>query len=126
MQYLCPCIFKATEKGRLKENVDRRRYIVFETDERPGDWDGQAGLIDRLAQELPLRMVLWSGNKSLHAWFDGSTPLKDKIQKFHDLVITLGGDRAVLREAQMVRFPWGTNSKTNNPQKVIYYSHARR
>ena len=50
MQYLCPCIFKATEKGRLKENVDRRRYIVFETDERPGDWDGQAGLIEDIVK----------------------------------------------------------------------------
>jgi hypothetical protein len=122
MQYFCPCVFKGTEKGRLAENVDRRKYVVFETDERPQDWDGQCGLIDRLSQELDLVMVTASGNKSLHALFDTSTPCKDRIQKFTDLVITLGGDLAVLRPAQMVRFPWGINSKTNQVQEVLFYA----
>ena len=122
MQYFCPCVFKGTEKGRLAENVDRRKFIVFETDERPKDWDGQCGLIERLSQELELVMVTASGNKSLHALFDASTPCKDRIQRFTDLVITLGGDRAVLRPAQMVRFPWGVNSKTNQVQTVLYYA----
>ena len=57
MQYFCPCVFKGTEKGRLAENVDRRKFIVFETDERPKDWDGQCGLIERLSQELELVMA---------------------------------------------------------------------
>lgn len=121
MQYFCPCIFKGTEKGRLAENIDRRKYIVFETDEMPKDWDSQCGLIDRLSQELDLIMVTASGNKSLHALFNANTPCKDRIQKFTDLVVTLGGDHAVLRPTQMVRFPWGTNSKTNQIQEVLYY-----
>ena len=120
-QYLCPCTFKGKEKGRLALNVDIRKYVVFETDEMEGNFDGQAGLIDRLSQELPLKMVCWSGNKSLHAFFDANLPNKNKIQDFHDLVITLGGDRAVLRAAQMVRCPWGTNTKTNKTQKVIFF-----
>ena len=122
MQFFCPATFKGTEKGRLAENVDIRRYIVFETDERPKDWDGQCGLIDRLSQELDLIMVTASGNKSLHALFDASTPCKDRIAKFMNLVVTLGGDRAVLRPSQMVRFPWGKNTKTNAIQEVIYYA----
>jgi hypothetical protein len=120
-QYLCPCTFKGKEKGRLALNVDIRKYVVFETDEMEGNFDGQAGLIDRLAEELPLKMVCWSGNKSLHAFFDANIPNKNRIQDFHDLVITLGGDRAVLRAAQMVRCPWGTNSKTGKIQKVIFF-----
>lgn len=124
MQYLCPCIFKGREKGRLAQNVDHRKYVVFETDEKPGDWDGQAGLIKRLSQELPCKMVVYSGNKSLHSWHIASTPMKDKIQRFHDLVVTLGGDRAVLRAAQMVRFPLGVNTKTNKVQKVIYFRYG--
>jgi hypothetical protein len=124
MQYLCPCKFKGKEKGRLAENVAERSFIVFETDERPNDWDGQAGLIERLAQELPLRMVLWSGNKSLHAWFDSYGANKDRIEQFHKMVVTLGGDRAVLRAAQMVRFPLGRNSKTGKKQEVVYFRNG--
>ena len=124
MQYLCPCKFKGKEKGRLAENVAERSFIVFETDERPNDWDGQAGLIERLAQELPLRMVLWSGNKSLHAWFDSYGATKDRIEQFHKMVVTLGGDRAVLRAAQMVRFPLGRNSKTGKKQEVVYFRNG--
>ena len=124
MQYLCPCKFKGKEKGRLAENVAERSFIVFETDERPNDWDGQAGLIERLAQELPLRMVLWSGNKSLHAWFDSYGAAKDRIEQFHKMVVTLGGDRAVLRAAQMVRFPFGRNSKTGKKQEVVYFRNG--
>ena len=67
-------------------------------------------------------MVTASGNKSLHALFDASTPCKDRIAKFMNLVVTLGGDRAVLRPSQMVRFPWGKNTKTNAIQEVIYYA----
>ena len=124
MQYLCPCKFKGKEKGRLAENVAERSFIVFETDERPNDWDGQAGLIERLAKELPLRMVLWSGNKSLHAWFDSNDSNKDQVEQFHKMVVTLGGDRAVLRAAQMVRFPHGKNSKTGKKQEVVYFRNA--
>jgi hypothetical protein len=120
MQYFCPCIFKGDQKGRLAENVDQRKYVVFETDDMPQDWDSQCGLIDRLAKELDLVMVVASGNKSLHATFDASTD-QGNLQKFMDLVITLGGDRAVLRPSQMVRFPWGKNTKTGQIQKVIYY-----
>lgn len=120
-QFLCPCTFKGKEKGRLALNVDIRKFVVFETDEMASNFDGQAGLIDRLSEELPLKMVCWSGNKSLHAFYDASTPNKNRIQDFHDLVIKLGGDRAVLRAAQMVRCPWGTNTKTNNLQKVIFF-----
>jgi len=122
MQYFCPATFKGANKGRLAENVDVRPYLVFETDERPKDWDGQCGLIDRLSQELDLIMVTASGNKSLHALFDASTPSEDRIARFKDLVVTLGGDRSVLRPSQMVRFPWGVNTKTNTIQEVVYYA----
>lgn len=123
MQYFCPCTFRDRKHGRLAKNVLFRKYIVFETDERPYDWDGQAGLIERLAQALPLVLVVASGNKSWHSFHlaDGN---EAAIEKFNDLVITLGGDHSVTRPAQMVRFPYGTNSRTGNKQQVIYYSRG--
>jgi len=120
-QFICPAKLRSREGGRVQNNVLARSYVVFETDEFENDFDAQAGLIERLAKELPLRMVVWSGNKSLHAWFDATTPLKDKVQKFYDLAVQLGGDKAVLRPAQLVRAPWGRNEKNNNVQKVLYY-----
>lgn len=120
MQYFCPCIFKGDQKGRLAENVAKRKYVVFETDDLPAQWDEQCGLIDRLSKELDLVMVVNSSSKSLHATFDADVD-ETKLQKFMDLVITLGGDRAVLRPSQMVRFPWGKNTKTGKTQEVIYY-----
>ena len=123
MQFMCPCEFHTTEKGRLKENVVLpRKYIVFETDDLPANWDGQAGLIDRLAEELPLKMVVSSSSKSYHAWYDASEADEATVKRVHDLVVVLGGDRAVLRPAQMVRFPWGQNEKTNKTQEVIFYA----
>jgi hypothetical protein len=123
MQYFCPCTFKNRQHGRLAKNVLFRKYIVFETDERPYDWDGQAGLIERLAQALPLVLVVASGNKSWHS-FHLANGNESAIEKFNDLVITLGGDHSVTRPAQMVRFPFGTNSRTGNKQKVIYFSRG--
>lgn len=127
MQYFCPCLFKERDKGRVAENVGSRKFLVFETDQMPKKWNAQVGLIERLGQELPLRMVIYSGNKSLHSFFE-CIPNKERIQKFHDLVITLGGDQSVLRPSQMVRFPWGRNTKTGKTQKVVFYDdrHDRR
>jgi hypothetical protein len=124
MQYLCPCSFKDRQHGRLAKNVLQRKYVVFETDDLPDDWDGQAGLIERLAQEQRLILICWSGRASLHAWFrvDGD---QKSIEEFENLAITLSGDPAVIRRpAQMVRFPWGKNTKTGNQQQVIYFNNG--
>ena len=121
MQYLCPCSFKDRQHGRLAKNVLHRKYVVFETDDLPEDWDGQAGLIERLSQEQQLILICWSGRASLHAWFRVNGDVK-LIEKFENLAITLSGDPAVIRRpAQMVRFPWGKNTKTGNQQQVIYF-----
>jgi hypothetical protein len=125
MQFICPANFKDRKGGRLAENVDYRKYVVFETDDLPNDWDGQAGLLERLAQVMPLRMVVWSGGKSLHGWYSIETRLKDKVQKFYDLAVQLGGDKAVLRPAQLVRVPNGIRQENGKVQKTIYYDRRR-
>jgi hypothetical protein len=121
MQFICPANFKDRKGGRLAENVDYRKYVVFETDDLPKDWDGQAGLLEHLGQFMPLRMVVWSGGKSLHGWFSIETRLKDRVQKFYDLAVQLGGDKAVLRPAQLVRVPNGIRQENGKVQKTIYY-----
>lgn len=123
MQFFCPCTFKDRKDGRLAKNVLSKKYIVFETDERPYDWDGQAGLIERLNQTLPVNLIVSSGNKSWHSFHlvNGDS---SKIEEFRNLSITLGGDFSVQRDSQLVRFPYGKNSKTGNRQEVIYFNRG--
>ena len=125
MQYICQSILRDPQAGRNNANVEKQRWYVFETDDLPKLWDEQAGLIVRLSQELPLKMVVYSGSKSLHSFFKGNVPRKDKVTRWFEMAKTLGGDSQVLDvRCQLVRFPWGINTKTNNQQKVIFYRYG--
>jgi len=124
-QFICPATLKTREMGRTKENVDLRHFIVWESD-RDGlasNWDAQAGIIMNLAKSIPLKMVCFSGNKSLHAWFDISTRRKDLVQDFITLCVQVGADPMTLRKAQLVRMPWGVRSDNGKTQKTIYYAN---
>ena len=125
MQFICQSILRDPKAGRNNANVEKQKWYVFETDLMPKDWDGQAGLIIRLSQELPLKAVVASGSKSLHSFFQGNVPRKDKIKRWFELAKMLGGDNQVLDvRCQLVRFFWGLNQKTNQRQKVIFYKHG--
>ena len=126
-QFICPAHLKSKDMGRCIDNVLHRKFVVYESD-RPGlagEWDRQAGCIERLAQDMPLRLVVWSGSKSLHAWFDISTRRKDHVKDFLTLCCKLGADPAALRPAQLVRMPWGIRrdyEKKPQIQKVLYFN----
>lgn len=125
MQFICQSILRDPNGGRKNSNVEKQRFYCFETDDLPKLWDEQAGLIVRLAQELPLKMVVYSGSKSLHAFFKGNVPRKDKVTRWFEVAKTLGGDPQVLDvRCQLVRSPWGHNRKTDTQQKVIFYRHG--
>ena len=72
MQYICQSVLRDPNAGRNNANVEKQKWYVFEVDHLPKLWDQQAGLIVRLAQELPLKMVVYSGSKSLHSFFQGN------------------------------------------------------
>jgi len=122
-QYICPNPLKGRDRGRCLDNIKSRKFVVFESDHPniAGNWDIQAGLIDRLAKDMPLRMIVWSGNKSLHAWFQVEGKEERKVYKFLNLATMLGADSASLRPSQLVRMPWGKRTDNNKVQKVIYY-----
>ena len=125
MQYICQSVLRDPNAGRNNANVEKQKWYVFEVDHLPKLWDQQAGLIVRLAQELPLKMVVYSGSKSLHSFFQGNVPRKDAVTRWFEVAKTLGGDSQVLDvSCQLVRFPWGINTKTNHQQKVIFYRYG--
>lgn len=123
-QYICPAHLKSREVGRRNDNVMHRHYIVYESDRDglAGNWDAQAGIIERLAQDLPLRLCVASGNQSIHSWFDCTTRRKDQVKDFITKCVELGADPACLRPAQLVRAPWGVRTSNGKTQKVIYYA----
>jgi len=122
MQYICPNPLKKAEDGRVMTNIKERRFVVFESDIDllAGNWDGQAGVIEKLRSILRLSMIVWSGNKSLHAWFDCRGHAESQIHRFENMAIRLGADAQSLRMTQLVRFPWGKRDN-GKVQKVIFY-----
>lgn len=124
-QYICPATLKSRDMGRTKENVELRQFIVWESD-RDGlafNWDAQAGIISHLSKSIPLKMVCFSGNKSLHAWFDISAVRQDLIQNFITLCVQVAADPMTLRKAQVVRTPWAIRADNGRTQKTIYYAN---
>ena len=56
-------------------------------------------MIKRLAKDQKLVLVITSSNKSLHAFYEAPQS-EAETNKFTDLAITLGADRAVLRQVK--------------------------
>ena len=125
MQFICQSTLKDRTAGRNNDNVETQKYLVFETDDLPRDWDSQAGLITRLTQELGLpKMILTTTSKSLHAHWSAEGYSAAQIQKWRDVATMLSGDRQLLTvPCQLVRLPGGTHEKTKLQQKVIFYKH---
>ena len=117
-----PCVPHAP--ARTADYILCRRYVVHEMDgieEWTPTHEEQASILLRLARRMPLRMVVDSGGKSLHGWFDVSSYPNDEVNAFIDLSLLLGGDKSALRPTQLVRLPQGTR-KGGAKQRIIYYA----
>lgn len=118
---IMPNPFEPDPPARKGEFVRERLYTIYESDEPWMTHDMQAGVIMHLKKQMPLRMVVSSGNSSLHAWFDVSFATPRAFEEFEDTCHLLCGDPATMRLNHLVRLPWGTHQKTNNKQEVIYF-----
>ena len=118
---IMPNPFEPEPPARKKEFVRERLFMIYESDEPWMTHDMQAGVIMHLRKLMPLRMVVSSGNSSLHAWFDVSTSSPSTIEEFEDTCLLLSGDPATTGLNHLVRLPWGTHQKTKNRQQVIYF-----
>jgi hypothetical protein len=96
-----------------------RKYLVFESDKCGKD--EAASVILWLATKWHLILVVDSGGKSLHAWFDAEGTHEDDLQKYFNDLIRLGADEAVKRPSQFVRLPDGLRDNGNR-QSIIYYN----
>lgn len=114
--------FPADATNRSEAQVHGRKYFIHETDDPSLSFEQQLGLIQRLEQIAPLKMIVNSGGKSLHAWFHWIEGYK---KDFLELSQKLGGDPRFKLMNQLCRLPWGTRRKECEPypakQEVIFW-----
>jgi len=98
---IVPSAFKPGTFSRTKENVAHRRFLIVENDRLPlGD---QVAVIRYVEQFSRLRAIVFSGNKSFHAWFD--IPSRDHERQLAEILPQFGVDPAGFRPAQPFRMP---------------------
>jgi len=95
---------KASE--RCRDNVGKRRFLVYESDDESLGFDEKASLIRCLREKTDanLRMVVHSGGKSLHAFFDACEKEEDNW-RFMSVAVKYGGDPDMYRPEQQSRLP---------------------
>jgi hypothetical protein len=138
-----------TVEGKLSEHslegVGERTFLVAEFDfsrlkpsGEPTIWaplldecenigitilDLNAALIARLGQERPLWMTVFSGNKSLQAWFPcRGEPEEELHHWFNTGAERLGACHSTLCKSQFVRMPDGTRASNNARQRIEFFN----
>jgi hypothetical protein len=113
-----------TQAGRLSAhciaNTGNRRYLVVEFDS--GSQDDQAAIIWHLRKYGPLVVVVYSGGKSLHAWFycEGEDEFgNSRLRRFMEYAVSLGGDYHGWLKSQFMRMPDGWREDKQKRQTVF-------
>jgi hypothetical protein len=111
-----------TKEGHLSahslENTGPRRYLVCEA-----DWgliNGQLKLIQHLSTHGRLVMVVHSGSKSAHSWFDVRGISEDDNLRFFEYAVQCGMDPRTWSRSQFVRLPGGWREDKGKKQQVLY------
>jgi len=112
------------ESAHTLENTGPRQYLVTEFDS--GTADEQAATIWHLSEFAPLVLVLSSGGKSLHAWWDCQGIDEATTRRFMTYAVTLGADPATWTRSQFVRLPQGWRSDKRRRQEVYFFNSNRR
>lgn len=122
-QFIVPCYMDKkhgmTQDGKPSmhclDNCGPRRFCVCDFDE-PASADHPA-IVWQLRKAFDLVMVLSSGGKSLHAWFN--VP-EDEEEDFWAHAIPRGADPALMRNrSSFVRIPYGT--RDNGSRQMPFY-----
>jgi hypothetical protein len=108
------------ESAHTLANTGPRRYLVTEFDS--GTPDEQAALLWHLRQFAPLVLVLSSGGKSLHGWWDCGGTDESITGKFMRYAVSMGADPATWTRSQFVRLPQGWRQDKAKRQEVYYFN----
>jgi len=102
------------------DNTGPRRFAVIECDK--GSADEQAAILYhlRFQRGFPLVLVVHSGGKSLHGWFNVLGLPEARVEAFYRHCVSLGADRATYTRSQFVRLPDGLR-EDGQRQTVDYF-----
>jgi hypothetical protein len=112
-----------TKEGKTSEksldNTGERRFLVIEFDQ--GSLEEQSRLIWGLFRHHKLVMVVFSGNKSLHSWWDVKGMPEERVMAFFDLAVSIGADPLMRDKSQFTRIPGGINRRTGKDQTLEFF-----
>jgi hypothetical protein len=114
-----------TQDGResarcLANACKHKRYQVVEFDH--GTVPEQAAVLTSLQTDAtPLVLVVWSGGKSLHGWYDVDELDADALTRYFGLAVAIGADASLWDPSKLVRLPGGRRSGIKL-QPVLHFS----
>lgn len=115
--FVCPNPFQLGSYSRSDGNIARTKFLVVESDKLNRD---EVGAIFRWMQtcnQMTLRAVVDTGNRSLHGWFE--CPSEGLSEKLKIILTGFGCDPAMFRPAQPCRLP-GVGRDTGRWQELLY------
>jgi hypothetical protein len=128
------------DSTRCLDNTGPRRFLVAEFDisEEDEKWapyvrewktkgisvlDANVALLLELARRglprLPLALAVYSGGKSIHAWYFCEGFTEEQIRPFMVRAVRLGADPATWTRCQLVRMPDGT--RDNGKRQQVHF-----
>lgn len=137
-KFLNPSTFKKIEgvpnpndrgkiSTRCNANVKDRRFMVLEMDSKDdADVERFNTFAMTVAQFAPLVLVVDTGNRSIHFWFDTNGIKKAIIGAFFSIACAHGADKQLGVRSQIARMPNVSAAAENRgPQRVVYYDPDR-
>lgn len=101
------------------DNTGPRVYQVVEFDF--GQINEHAALHWHLAKSARLIVLVYSGGKSMHGWYNVRGQSEAEAVKFFRSAVELGADPKMWSRCQFSRLPAGTNNKTGKQQTVVIF-----
>jgi hypothetical protein len=122
-QLICSCLFSPGSKDRTDEKAYLRPFLVLESDTL--SFDESCALFRWCRQFLTLRAIVFSGNKSLHAWFDFPKTV-EAMRQTYAILPALGFDeRLIVGRSQPSRLA-GAIRDNGRTQHLIWFDVSDR
>lgn len=113
---------------RCNLNVKSRLMILLEYDADPTDKEGVSKMerfnsyCNACAEFIPRILIVNTGGKSIHNWFDARDATAAEITAFFNLAVQHGADKAMGAKSQIARMPnVGSAGPGRDAQTVLYF-----
>ena len=116
---ICPNVFREGATARSNEQMKRLKFFVLEHDKL--SLSEQSALIRWMSEKVgwTLRAVVYTGGKSLHAWFDA--PAAAELEEARVVLGAMGFDPSSFTASQPYRLPGWNHDKTGHQAKILFY-----